>query len=91
MDLKNYINGRWVEQEFRKGCSINPATGEELAKVPLSTKNEVDEAVRSAKQAQKEWALVPAPKRAEYLYEIGYKLKEKKEIWLRFLQRKWAK
>lgn len=91
MDLKNYINGRWIEQDLEKVAVINPATGEELAKVPLSTKNEVEEAVRSAKQAQKEWALIPAPKRAEYLYEIGYKLKEKKEYLAQILTKEMGK
>ncbi|RKJ61221.1 aldehyde dehydrogenase family protein, partial [Butyricicoccus sp. 1XD8-22] len=40
---------------------------------------EVEMAVSAAKEAQKKWALIPAPKRADYLYEIGYKLREKKE------------
>lgn len=51
----------------------------------------MDEAVRSAKQAQKKWALVPAPKRAEYLYEIGYKLKEKKEMLAEILTKEMGK
>ena len=45
----------------------------------LSTKEDVDLAVKAAKEAQKKWALVPAPKRADYLYEIGRLMKEKKE------------
>ena len=43
----------------------NPANGEELAQVRLSTKEDVDLAVKAAKEAQKKWALVPAPKRAD--------------------------
>ena len=42
-------------------------------------KYDVDLAVEAAEKAQKKWALVPAPKRAEYLYEIGRLMKEKKE------------
>ena len=57
----------------------NPANGEQLATIPRSTVSEVNEAVAAAKQAQKSWALVPAPKRADYLYAIGQKMKEKKE------------
>lgn len=91
MILRNFIHGRWIERDLGTRPVINPATGEELAKVPLSTKDEVDEAVRSAKQAQKEWALVPAPKRAEYLYEIGYKLKEKKEHLAQILTKEMGK
>ena len=38
----------------------------------------MDQAVKAAKEAQKKWALVPAPKRADYLYEIG-RFNERKE------------
>ncbi|UZM99873.1 aldehyde dehydrogenase family protein [Lysinibacillus sp. MHQ-1] len=59
----------------------NPANGEQLATIPLSTSNEVDEAVVAAKQAQKSWALVPAPKRAEFfICHRSKKMKEKKGI-----------
>src|SRR5699024_675742 len=76
--LANYINGEWIEgKDFTS--VINPATGEEVVKVPLSDDTAVDEAVQAAKKAQKEWALVPAPQRAEILYEVGNIMKEKKE------------
>lgn len=80
MKLKNYIGGKWQEAGDAKYVPVtNPATGEELAQVRLSTKDDVDLAVEAAKVAQKKWALVPAPKRADYLYEIGRIMKEKKE------------
>jgi len=47
--------------------------------VRLSTKEDVNLAVEAAKAAQKQWALVPAPKRADFLYEIGRIMIEKKE------------
>src|SRR5699024_8689940 len=47
--------------------------------VPLSTSKEVDEAVKAAQKAQKEWALVPAPQRAEVLYTVGSIMKARKE------------
>ncbi|ALS76154.1 aldehyde dehydrogenase [Planococcus rifietoensis] len=80
MKLTNFVNG-----EFRQEAGadfvpvINPATGEELAAVQRSTALDVEEAVKAAKAAQKKWALVPAPKRADYLYEIGRLMKQKKE------------
>ncbi|KYG90084.1 aldehyde dehydrogenase [[Bacillus] sp. KCTC 13219] len=79
MELKNFIAGEWVESGLQAMPIINPATGEQLGTVPLSTKTEIDVAVQAAKEAQKSWALLPAPKRADYLYEIGFKMKEKKE------------
>ena len=80
MELLNFIGGEWLEDHsLQRMPVINPANGEQLGTVPLSTKSQVDLAVQKAKEAQKQWALVPAPKRAEYLYEIAFKLKEKKE------------
>lgn len=80
MKLHNYYGGSWQEPSNAKYAAVlNPANGEELAQVQLSTKEDVDAAVKAAKEAQKKWALVPAPKRADYLYEIGLVMKERKE------------
>ena len=80
MKLVNFINGKWQDPQNAKFTPVlNPATGEELAQVQMSTKAEVDEAAKAAKLAQKTWAKVPAPKRADYLYEIGRLMKERKE------------
>jgi len=76
--LKNHINGEWSEPKEVSDV-INPATGETIVQVPLSTKDDVDQAVKAAKKAQKEWALEPAPMRAEILYEVGRIMKERKE------------
>ena len=88
MELLNFLGGEWVKDETLQSMPVvNPANGEILGSVPLSTKVQVDAAVQIAKQAQKEWALVPAPKRAEYLYDIAFKLKEKKEYLAQTLTR----
>lgn len=76
--LNNFINGEWVNVSKTQAV-INPATGEEIVQVPLSAEEVVNEAVAAAKAAQKEWALVPAPQRAEVLYRVGYIMKERKE------------
>ncbi|MER2008078.1 MAG: aldehyde dehydrogenase family protein [Psychrobacillus sp.] len=79
MKLTNFINGKWQEGEASYTAVLNPANGEQLAEVRMSTKEDVDIAVEAAVKAQKKWALVPAPKRADYLYEIGRLMKERKE------------
>ncbi|MEG0258580.1 MAG: aldehyde dehydrogenase family protein [Lysinibacillus sp.] len=80
MDIRNYIGGEWVQRTHLQNISVtNPANGEQLATIPLSTAQEVAQAVVKAKEAQKKWALIPAPKRADYLFAIGLKMKEKKE------------
>lgn len=85
MEVKNYIDGHWVADNLKGMPIINPANGEQLAIVPLSTAHEVNEAAIAAKRAQKQWSQLPAPKRADFLYEIGFKLKEKKEHLARLL------
>ncbi|WP_413364485.1 aldehyde dehydrogenase family protein [Lysinibacillus sp. 3P01SB] len=91
MNVKNYIDGRWIDGDLKTVPVINPANGEQIATVPLSTSKEVNEAATAAKRAQKEWALIPAPKRADYLYEIGFKLKEKKEYLAELLTKEMGK
>lgn len=92
MRLRNYIDGSWQETEHATYTTVlNPATGEELAKVQLSTKEDVAYAVQKAKKAQQKWALVPAPKRADYLYEIGRLMKERKEHLARVLTKEMGK
>jgi len=76
--LKNYINGEWYSVSHTIPV-VNPATGEEIVQVPMSNTNSVNQAIGAAKTAQKKWELVPAPKRAEILYRVGYLLKERKE------------
>ena len=80
MKLNNYIGGSWQDSAGANYTPVtNPANGKVLAQVRLSTREDVDLAVKVAKEAQKKWALVPAPKRADFLYEIGYLMKKKKE------------
>ncbi|MFC7686153.1 aldehyde dehydrogenase family protein [Ureibacillus sp. GCM10028918] len=92
MELQNFIDGKWTSNdELQTIPVVNPANSEQLASVPLSTKQQVEEAVAAAKKAQKSWALTPAPKRADYLYEIGHKLKEKKEYLAQILTKEMGK
>ncbi|WP_409253799.1 CoA-acylating methylmalonate-semialdehyde dehydrogenase [Bacillus sp. SCS-153A] len=78
--LKNYIDGKWVESLSSQTLEVvNPATNKELARVPISTKEDVDRAVTAAKKASKTWRNVPVPKRARYLYKYHSLLSENHE------------
>jgi len=82
--LPNYIDGSWTEgNEFTS--VINPANGKKIVNVPLSNDEDVDVTVKAAQAAQKKWALVPAPQRAEILYNIGQLMKERKDDIARLL------
>lgn len=78
--LKNFINGEWrVSQATTYEKVYNPATKEVIAEVPLSPKNEVDEAAKIAQQAFEEWKEVPVPRRARILFEFQHLLVKHKE------------
>ena len=69
--LNNYINGEWVESKSTTiGDVWCAATGEKIAQVPYSTKEEVDEAVKAAKEAFWEWRTTPPLSRARYLFRL---------------------
>jgi len=54
--IKNYVNGEWVESKSTRSLDIiNLATTEVLARVPVSTREEVEEAIRYDVGAFEEW------------------------------------
>lgn len=78
--LKNFINGQWVESSGTKTLEVpNPATGEVLARVPISTKEDVDRAVQAAKKAFETWKNTPVPKRARIMFTFHHLLNEHHE------------
>jgi len=80
--LKNYVNGKFVESKTNDFLDVeNPATGKIIAKVPLSTKKELDEAVKYAKEAFEKWKNISPLKRIQYLFKLKQLMEEKqKEI-----------
>ncbi|WP_408009111.1 CoA-acylating methylmalonate-semialdehyde dehydrogenase [Pseudalkalibacillus sp. A8] len=75
--LKNYIGGEWVVAKSDQTEEVyNPATGEVIARVPISSKEDVDYAVNVAKVAFQDWKEVPVPKRARILFKYQQLLVE---------------
>ena len=68
--LNNYVDGEWVESSAEMLDVDNPATGEVIARVPLSTAEETAEAVVAAKAAFREWRETPAIGRARYMFRL---------------------
>src|SRR5699024_3667001 len=78
--LKNFINGEWVESKTNKYENVyNPATKEVLAEVPISTAEDFEEAVQTAKAAQEKWAKVSVARRARVLFRYHNLLEEHQE------------
>ena len=69
--LRNYIGGAWTEAKAEEALEdLDPASGEVLARVPLSGRADVEAAVRSAAEAQPAWREVPAPQRARAVLDL---------------------
>ena len=69
--LQNYINGKWVNsttESFR--VVSNPATDEILAKVPVSSLVELDDAVQIAHKTFQSWRKVPVTARIQYFFKL---------------------
>jgi malonate-semialdehyde dehydrogenase (acetylating) / methylmalonate-semialdehyde dehydrogenase len=69
--LGNYVGGRWVAATAGEQLDVtNPATGETLARVPLSNAADVDAAVSAARAALPEWRSRPVIERARWLFGL---------------------
>lgn len=67
-DLHHFINGARVEGKSGRFADVyNPATGEVQARVPLASKQELDDAVADAAQAQIAWGATNPQKRARVM------------------------
>jgi betaine-aldehyde dehydrogenase len=74
--LSNFIDGEAVVWTGETEPVLNPATGEELARAPRSTPQEVDHAVRAARTAFDGWSKTTPAQRAEALLGIADVLEE---------------
>src|SRR5213076_2539664 len=88
--LRNYIGGAWVAPAAADYLDLtNPATGEQLGRVPLSAATawstsrapdsgtrEVDQAVAAAQTAFLKWREVPPVVRARYLFKLKFLIEE---------------
>jgi betaine-aldehyde dehydrogenase len=76
--LKNFINGDWVDPaEGRTDPVYNPATGEEIAQAPSSTAEDVDRAVKAARDAfEGGWGTTTPAERALALLRLADSIEE---------------
>lgn len=75
--LPNYINGEWVESESDRILDVvNPATCKVIAKVPISTHEELDKAVQAAQAAFPRWRETSPVSRARCMFRLKELMEE---------------
>ena len=78
--LPNYVNNTWQQSEAAELIDVtNPATGEILTQVPLSSAEEVQQAATAAADALHEWRRTPPVERIQYLFALKNLLEENLE------------
>jgi malonate-semialdehyde dehydrogenase (acetylating)/methylmalonate-semialdehyde dehydrogenase len=77
VDILNYVNGAWRKSTATEfGNVINPASGELIARTPISTKADVDAVVQAAAAAFPAWRRTPAGERIQYLFKLKFLLED---------------
>ncbi|MEW6716902.1 MAG: CoA-acylating methylmalonate-semialdehyde dehydrogenase [Chloroflexota bacterium] len=90
--LRNYIGGEWIASKSKEILDVrNPAINEVIARVPLSTVGEVDQAVVAAQEAFREWRETPATVRARYMFRLKALMEERFEYLSRLIVKEHGK
>jgi len=84
--LQNAIDGERVTSSSRRRAPVyNPAAGEQIAEVPLSTADEVCAAVAAAKRAATTWGVTPPLKRVQPMFRFKELLQENADAIVRVI------
>ena len=76
-EILNYFGGTWHKSAATEFVNVNnPATGEVIARTPISSKVDVDAAVQSAAEAFPAWRRTPAGERIQYLFKLKVLLED---------------
>ena len=69
--LKYFTNNEFVESKTDKYYPVfNPSTGEQIARMPRCTSEEVAQVIENAHAAYEKWSRVPVLKRVQVLYKL---------------------
>ncbi len=71
--------GEWRAGAGGELTSVNPATAEPIATVQQASAADYEAVVAAAHEAFREWRVLPAPQRGEYVRRIGNALRDAKE------------
>ncbi len=77
--LRNFIDGEPVQFDGETEAVLNPATGEEIARAPVSSAEDVDRAVRAARRAFEGWSTTTPAQRALALLALAEAIDDNSE------------
>jgi malonate-semialdehyde dehydrogenase (acetylating) / methylmalonate-semialdehyde dehydrogenase len=90
--LTNFVGGAWVGSRASEFLDVhNPATGEVIARTPLSTAGDLEAAVAAAEWAFPQWRDTPATVRARAMFRFRELLNESLEEIARTVTREHGK
>ncbi len=72
--------GEWFADSKDYITSVNPATGEVLARIEQASAKDYDKVMKKARAAFLVWRQMPAPQRGEIVRQIGEALRAKKDM-----------
>jgi len=67
-EVKNYVAGKFTANGKKSLEVLSPLTGKTISTVPLSTANDLDEAVKAAQAAFPVWSATPVKERVQIFY-----------------------
>jgi aldehyde dehydrogenase (NAD+) len=68
MNVRSYINGKWITPQGKTVRNMNPANlAEVVAEFPTATAADTTTAIEAAQRAFHDWSRVPAPERGRYI------------------------
>lgn len=71
MEIRNYINGKWIETSNVEMQELkNPSNGEVIGEVPLSSFEQSREATSAAAAAYQSWSKLALPKRMNFIFKM---------------------
>ncbi|CAJ1229574.1 aldehyde dehydrogenase [Levilactobacillus zymae] len=87
-----YVNGEFKDSTSGKLLTvINPSTGEKISTVPSATREETQEAINDAYEAEKTWKFVPAATRGQYLHDVATEVRNQADHLIALLQEEQGK
>ena len=84
--LQHWINGEYASGKPAGEIKIeDPALGEVIATIPSVSSEDLDEAVKIAQKAQKEWAKISLAKRVDIMFKMRHLVLENQDKMARLI------